>query len=58
MSARLDCLVISLCYHLAPETPFPRFLDDNYAALRWLHLTHTDWGRPCAHRNDGRQLGG
>ena len=37
LSAALDCLVVSVEYRLAPETPFPGSLEDNYAALAWLH---------------------
>lgn len=32
-----DCVIVSVEYRLAPETPFPGSLDDNYAALKWLH---------------------
>lgn len=32
-----DCVIVSVEYRLAPETPFPGSLDDNYAALQWLH---------------------
>jgi acetyl esterase/lipase len=32
-----DCLVVSVAYRVAPETPFPGPRDDCYAALQWLH---------------------
>jgi len=35
------CVVVSPNYRLAPETPFPGALEDNYATLRWMH-THAD----------------
>jgi acetyl esterase/lipase len=35
--AELGCLVLSVDYRLAPETPFPGPMDDGYAALAWLH---------------------
>jgi acetyl esterase/lipase len=33
----LDCVIVSVDYRLAPETPFPGALEDNYAGLVWLH---------------------
>jgi acetyl esterase/lipase len=36
-AAALGCLVLSVDYRLAPETPFPGPMDDGYAALRWLN---------------------
>ncbi len=33
----LGCLVLSIDYRLAPETPFPGPMEDAYVALRWLH---------------------
>jgi acetyl esterase/lipase len=32
-----DCVIVSVDYRLAPETRFPGPLEDNYAALKWLH---------------------
>jgi len=37
VARELDCVVVTVDYRLAPETPFPGSLEDNYAALKWLH---------------------
>ncbi|HEX5500791.1 MAG TPA: alpha/beta hydrolase, partial [Thermomicrobiales bacterium] len=37
----LDGVIVSVDYRLAPETPFPGSLEDNYAGLLWLH-DHAD----------------
>lgn len=44
ISQELNCLVVSVDYRLAPETPFPGSLEDNYAALRWLHMSVAELG--------------
>jgi acetyl esterase/lipase len=37
VTTAIDCVVVSVDYRLAPETRFPGSLEDNYAALTWLH---------------------
>lgn len=37
IAAACDCVVVAPEYRLAPETPFPGPLDDNYAALLWVY---------------------
>jgi acetyl esterase/lipase len=37
IAAAQDCVIVSVDYRLAPETRFPGALEDNYAALGWLH---------------------
>ena len=37
LAVELGCLILSVDYRLAPETPFPGPMNDAYAALRWLH---------------------
>jgi acetyl esterase/lipase len=41
LARELDCIIVSVDYRLAPETRFPGALEDNYAALKWLH-THAE----------------
>jgi acetyl esterase/lipase len=36
-AAELGCLILSVDYRLAPETPFPGPMEDGYDALRWLN---------------------
>lgn len=33
----MDCVIVTVDYRLAPGTRFPGSLEDNYAALLWLH---------------------
>lgn len=37
LSAELDCTIVSADYRLAPETTWAGSVNDNYAALEWLH---------------------
>lgn len=37
IAAAQNCVIVSVDYRLSPETRFPGALEDNYAALGWLH---------------------
>ena len=37
IASALDCVIVSVDYRLAPETPFPGSLEDNYTGLKWLY---------------------
>jgi acetyl esterase/lipase len=43
-AAALDCVIVTVDYRLAPETTFKGSIEDNYAALHWLHATGSDIG--------------
>ncbi len=36
LALEVDCVIVSVEYRLAPETPFPGAIQDCYAALAWL----------------------
>ena len=44
LAQALGCLVVSTDYRLAPETPFPGALEDNYAVLKWLRSSADELG--------------
>jgi triacylglycerol lipase len=37
LAAEVRCVVVSVDYRLAPETPLPGAVEDAYAVLRWVH---------------------
>ncbi len=39
-----NCVAVTVEYRLAPETRFPGSLEDNYAALRWMHANAKELG--------------
>jgi acetyl esterase/lipase len=44
MAAELDCVITSLNYRLAPETPHPGPVEDCYAALAWVFKNVAELG--------------
>jgi acetyl esterase/lipase len=44
LAGRLDCVVVSVQYRVAPQTRFPGALEDNYAALKWLYRNAASLG--------------
>jgi acetyl esterase/lipase len=44
LAKQLDCVIVSVDYRLAPETPFPGPVEDCYAALKWLHANAAELG--------------
>ncbi len=44
LAANHDCVAITVDYRLAPETPFPGSLEDNYAALLWMYANAAELG--------------
>lgn len=37
LARELDCIIVTVEYRLAPETTYLGSVEDNYAALRWMH---------------------
>lgn len=44
LANRLGCVVISVDYRLCPENPFPKPLDDCYAAAQWAYDNAETYG--------------
>jgi acetyl esterase len=44
LASEARCLVASVDYALAPESPFPAGLEDAYAGLQWLHANASELG--------------
>src|SRR5262245_46072299 len=44
LATELGCVVVSVDYRLAPETPHPGPVEDCYAALKWMHAHAKELG--------------
>lgn len=44
IAEKYNCTVVMVEYRLAPETPFPGALEDNYAALKYLYNNASELG--------------
>ncbi len=44
LAAKLDCVVVTVEYRLAPETAYAGSMEDNYAGLKWLHANAASLG--------------
>jgi acetyl esterase/lipase len=44
LAADLGCVIVSVDYRLAPDTPFPGPVEDCYAGLKWLHANAKELG--------------
>ena len=59
MTRAVGCVIVSVEYRLAPETPFPGPLEDCYAALKWLHGHAEELGLdPARLASGGASAGG
>lgn len=48
LAVALDCTVVTVGYRLAPETRYAGSMDDNYAALLWMHRNAEELGIDAA----------
>lgn len=44
LAAKLDCVIVTVEYRLAPETIYAGSIEDNYAGLKWLHANASSIG--------------
>lgn len=48
LARELDCIVVSVEYRLAPETPYTGSTEDTYSALLWMHGAASELGLDTA----------
>lgn len=49
LAQKLNCVIVSVAYRLAPETPFPGALYDCVAGWNWMISHAADWGLCAEH---------